>query len=486
MPYLPLLDAGKAPAGPSPRKTHQLSTHDELSAQLKIAQSNLTLASSHSDFLEETLRRRDSQSVPMATRQHSDSSLAPRTRAVTSLGSNESWPNPTSTRPSSIEDASLHGLGFDETVDQLGQAGPSPTMTATATAKSFFARIPSTRRTKPPPATRTESEPRASEDSFNGSVGGGSRAVALLVSEVTALKSSLSTLTTANSTLTTKCEGLEKTKNDLLDELERLSVELFQEANEMVADERKKRAKAEEEVERLTGEVVRLGKICDALRRGGDDLRPASIVLARNRADDEMQSALGNSIRHEGGIRHSLEALSPSLLPPPVPASPASPSSPVDGSSPSQRKWFAFARKASSPLVEDANAESFPSSTSRPNTNGNGQLSVPMGRIDSSASSAHSLSSAASSVFSTPYMDASEGVDARPGPDSPNSTSPEIGGASERDGGREKERPTSSSQHPAETTPVLAMTGGYPRERRVVHPTYPRMSFFGEEGFSVE
>lgn len=327
-------------------QTHQLSTHDELSAQLKIAQSNLTLASSHSDFLEETLRRRDSQhSQPMATRQHSDSAIGPRTRAVTG----ESF----SSRPESSSSSSLHGLGLDDGVESLS----SPTMSSTA--KSFFARIPSTRRSKP--SSRDETPDRSSSPTPS-LPSAPSRAIS---AEISTLKAQVAALGNTNEVLTARCGELEKTKNDLLDELERLSVELFEEANLMVSDERKRRAKAESEVERLGVEVTRLGKIVDVLRHG--------TVASK---DDDLQIALGNSLRHSVDSPRS---------PDPLPEAPLE-----DGLSPSasQRKWFSFARK--SPLVNP---------------------------VDSTASSERS------SMFSTPYQDASEGR----GPDeSPDSSSPEV------------------------------------------------------------
>ncbi|KAM0752197.1 hypothetical protein T439DRAFT_324267 [Meredithblackwellia eburnea MCA 4105] len=508
--------------------TAQLATHDELSAQLKIAQSNLTLAASHSDFLEETLRRRDSQSVhqsqPMAHRQLSDSSIVtPRSRAVTGMGGVEavaSWAAAGTTaprRPDSDGSTSLYGLGLDE-VESLNTASSSSSSTAAttassaaATARSFFSRAastsgpskkpsssqlnrPSSLETSTNPADWVLSPPSASGESSSGQTPS-SRAISSLMIEVAALKSQLANLQSSfvslessrdalaasNESLVVRCRDLEKTKNDLMDELERLSVELFQEANMMVSEERKKRAEAESEVKRLSAQVGRLTSLVEKVRRGeivtltpeeekeAAASRASSVKSPRTqedeanlddliKAEEELELALGLQPTRKSFVRHSsdpypgfssplADQLSP---PPPIPIPNAStpnnsstspnpdPSSSSPNSQMSARKWFQFrrGRTATSPLVEGGTS----SSPSPPLPGGK---SSPMARMSSTASTM-SLSSVASSLFSTPYLDAVES----------NSTG-ENAGAIERAGGREEGSPSTSAGGAETTSPDL-------------------------------
>ncbi|KAI5477725.1 protein of GDPGTP exchange factor Sec2p family [Pseudohyphozyma bogoriensis] len=234
----------------------QLSTHDELAAQLKIAQSNLTLAETHSEFLEETLRR---QSISAST----PSSVGMAVRHSTGGGAGGGGGG---SRP-----GSLVGLGLD---------GPSAPEETAAGGRSFFARIKSTP-TIPSgaPLTRTSSTspvPNALDYSTNPADWGSPspseqqrispthKAIQSLMTEVASLKSSLSASEEAKRNAESKCVTLEKTKGDLMEELEKLSVELFSEANRMVGEERKTRAGTEEklrqEIAQLTDQVERLQK----------------------------------------------------------------------------------------------------------------------------------------------------------------------------------------------------------------------------------
>lgn len=83
-----------------------------------------------------------------------------------------------------------------------------------------------------------------------------------LQSSITALKASQSAIVGSNaalkgsaSTLIVKCAELEKSNNDLMADMENLSVELFEEANKMVVDERKAKSLVEAEVKRLEEEL---------------------------------------------------------------------------------------------------------------------------------------------------------------------------------------------------------------------------------------
>lgn len=260
---LEILSAFKNPAAfanVSCCQTRQLSTHDEIAAQLKIAQSNLTLAESHSEFLEETLRRRDSRtSIAMASR-HSESgpppAMVPGSRPR-NLSSNTERPE---------SNASLFGAYATSATEE----------SAGSKAASFF-RMPSKRKATPstasnasstggaspmpPPSSvnrSSSSSPRlgdysttttaTTEDEADGSLHQPGKTVSQLTSELFALHSQVANLESACSSLRSsnvtlrrsadvlsgRCAELEKTKDDLMNELENLSVELFQEANTMV------------------------------------------------------------------------------------------------------------------------------------------------------------------------------------------------------------------------------------------------------------
>lgn len=175
-----------------------------------------------------------------------------------------------------------------------------------------------------------------------------------------------------------KCAELEKTKDDLMSELENLSVELFQEANTMVstsapasemapqctknlsadlscvqvAEERKNRSKAEEEVVRLRGEITQLTEELASIRRagprphlttGGALSSPALPAFPHSDTDSGRNSpALSLSLPSfgamsagrspsglNGGGGHSPDPDSVSL---------------TSATSSSSRKWFAFGR----------------------------------------------------------------------------------------------------------------------------------------------
>ncbi|KAK4053587.1 hypothetical protein OIO90_003826 [Microbotryomycetes sp. JL221] len=295
----------------------QLATHDELAAQLKIAQSNLTLAETHSQFLEETLKKRDS-SVRSSQTLAGGSSPAPSSQQMMSRHSASGAPLPSipphrasvdgatdSSRPSSRSSHSHSGNNNDD---------------GNKLTSGFFARLPSVRKpiaaisgthasnrssagsTSHSQQSRhvkrsSSSSPHRGNDSIRNRLSAdlsshpsprdlASKSHQELVQEVIALHHQVSSLeqsyygmqstnTSMRKTadkLATKCAELEKTKDDLMAELENLSMELFQEANTMVAEERKTRAKAEEEVERLRTEVASLRAELDG-RKGGDHKR---------------------------------------------------------------------------------------------------------------------------------------------------------------------------------------------------------------------
>ncbi|ORY51775.1 hypothetical protein BCR35DRAFT_310693 [Leucosporidium creatinivorum] len=415
----------------------QLATHDELAAQLKIAQSNLTLAETHSEFLEETLRRRDSRSsVSMVSRHSASGAPAPPnvpSRRATTEGD----------RPESS--ASLFGLGLED---------------SRSSAASFF-RMPSKRKQTPsvvstassvslPPPTaphtlrssssspRLGDHPRNSHDTASSEdrpslllENGAGKTVSQLTSElfalqaqVTSLEQSCTTLKSTNTSLRRsaevmagRCAELEKTKDDLMAELENLSMELFQEANTMVADERKKSAKSEEEVTRLRTEIESLSRDLELLRRGmsgphDDDRRHSGASSKTMLPRRPPNSTLPTLSPPDPSASNS-----PSLAPITTSASPnisqsgsPDPDSVSLASATSSRKWFNFGRSAS---VKSRSGSERDDSGVSPNPNGGtdsdgGMLQPPQapGMLRAgSTSSLRSISSVSSSFFSAMSAD---------------------------------------------------------------------------------
>lgn len=257
----------------SATQSQQLASHDELATELKIAQSNLSLASAHSEFLEETLRRRESRTSAshLMSRQHSTGEQVPG--LASHAGS----------RPGSAGDANdaagggagLFGLGLSSEPDAGGggaksffrlpsrRKSPNPGAPAADSAAS----VPLTRRLRSvgsspvlnkgffssEPAPPLPAQPRgspslevpASPDPNSGAASTTSplaaevfvlrTQVSSLETECTALRSTNASLRRNNESLVGKCAELEKTKDDLMSELENLSVELFSEANALVS-----------------------------------------------------------------------------------------------------------------------------------------------------------------------------------------------------------------------------------------------------------
>ncbi|BGP20012.1 hypothetical protein JCM10213v2_008147 [Rhodosporidiobolus nylandii] len=372
--------------------SHQLSTHDELAAQLKIAQSNLTLAETHSEFLEETLRRRDSRSSAQMGRHNSNGGGAvpplPRQRAVTD------------------DDASIAGGGA---LFGLGLSGGEDASPSTG-AKGFF-RLPSKRKPTPstasiaststsssmpppnPPFAQTlrsvSSSPRLGDYSpnptspsfahprFSTSTTASSidehpnaspsypsdifalqTQVSSLETEVSALRSNNTSLRRNNDTLVGRCAELEKTKEDLMSELENLSVELFSEANTLVAEERRARAKAEEEVKQLRSDIDSLNQQLAILRQliASRSAGSTATSTADPTSPDLPTLPASEPTTPPLGIASALQTFheSPSRIPPQAASieRPVSTVSVASTSSSSGRKWFSFGRSSSQSVAD--------------------------------------------------------------------------------------------------------------------------------------
>ncbi|KAM0786014.1 hypothetical protein ACM66B_006830 [Microbotryomycetes sp. NB124-2] len=468
--------------------SRQLATHDELAAQLKIAQSNLTLAETHSQFLEETLKKRDSRSSVQMVARHSASGAPLPTLPPPDVNGNARG----SSRPSSSN--SNYSKDLPPTL------ADNDNNSKTSSASAFFARLPSVRKpvssmistastssstttNSRHPSTSSNhhhhhhhakrsssSSPHRQSEAVRNRMSAdlsshpsprdlSSKSTAELVQEVIALHHQVSSLEqsyyglqTTNTSLrrsadkfATKCAELEKTKDDLMAELENLSMELFQEANTMVAEERKNRAQAEEEVERLRQEVAKLRADLDHVRKTGSlppvlssDIGRGSVssatttgtfksdgtLRARDAAAWSEAVASLPTPKPDTGTTAALRAVSPSSstsLPlgasSPATASPDPDTASLNSNS-SSRKWFQFGRNLSRRIKggtasDDAETLQDSVSTASPNpltatTNDSHQQSslapptrAPAMARANSGSSVQSMSSVASSFFST-------------------------------------------------------------------------------------
>lgn len=413
-------------------QSHQLATHDDLAAQLKIAQSNLALAETHSEFLEDTLRRRESlSSGSHAMAPHHS---GPGTQRRGSADTNESGGL-----------GGLFGLGLSGDAEANGGAKsffrlpskrkPTPSNSSSNSMPApnsrglrSVASSPLLKDASPNPASPTD-QPRFSTSTFSSidesslsvPVNGGGNSptfsrelfalqtqVSSLETECAALRSNNGSLKRSNETLVGKCAELEKTTEDLMSELENLSVELFSEANTLVrphqlpvrcpfadtvlrqvADERKARAKADEEVERLQAEVDSLNLQLSALR----------LELAHRPSIHDIASPALPALPHSAPTTPALSMSSDSLQP--YSASPDRMPAPARAdtdrerpvSAATGRRWFPFSRASN---VGEAPAAAPPHSTSAPPST----LQAPvMARGDSGSS--HVSDTSATSFFST-------------------------------------------------------------------------------------
>lgn len=266
----------------------QLASYDDLAASLKISQSNLALAERHSEFLEETLKRRETTTPSPAGDQ------------VRYSSPEGSW--------AKLEN--LVGLGLEETAPAVGGV------------KGFFSRSGSTKKRGEQTLRKQPSQRRLGIESlpslsFSPSPPLPSSTTSLLLLEISELRlqiSSLTSLTTKQAdqihTLEVKNGGLEKTKGELMSELEVLTESLFEEANEMVRVERRGRARAEEELRRGREEVDRLREKVGRCACGG------SVGMGKGANENGSESSTSNSSTSSFSSSTTSSTTSESLNPP--------------------------------------------------------------------------------------------------------------------------------------------------------------------------
>ena len=414
-------------------QARQLATHDELAAQLKIAQSNLTLAETHTDYLEETLRRRGSVATTIGRRLSNSSTL--------------------------------HGLGMGASVDGL----PAPPTQDSAASKvtAFFRPKLARKNTAGTAATGRSSsaspsmgapgspEPRTSSSSSD-------------LPEWTQLEARNASLEAANAALghereelAKKCAGLEKTKDDLLVELEGVTAELFQEANMMVADEKKKTARFQEEAAALREEVGRLHE---------------ELAAARAQQQQQQQAANGTPVLIQTSPRN-IRNLTISPAPPSPPSSP--PRQPIPGASSAasmlRSESLDPASAARSPLTVDTNGLS-PGSPQPPASPAESAASATrkwfnFGRGASAASPVPGEGEGAGR--DAPAMDRGDSVQSN----ATTSSLASIANSLFRGGGADREAKPDQAEAEAETTvttgPGVALSPGLPEPEPIPVPTPP-------------
>ncbi|SCZ94810.1 BZ3500_MvSof-1268-A1-R1_Chr12-1g03673 [Microbotryum saponariae] len=335
--------------------SRQLATHDELAAQLKIAQSNLTLAETHSEYLEEELRRKESR--------HSASSTIASTVGSTSQVSMVGGVLPHRAHTISSHEgrhesngaSSLFGGFVNNLPGSVSRARKqTPSVSSNASAQSnvptnsLFAGHYRSSSASPQPGDLTNGDSRSSEERIDRNhlptdVYALQNQVASLDQALASLRNSNTGLRKAHDQLALKCAELEKTKEDLMGELESLSVELFQEANTMVASERKLRAAAEDEVTRVKGELARLTSDIDELRRGAM-MRSGSGTGLSSAAVGARPGLPARAATDEGYDGRA--TLNPILTDTPAGLSPELNSPQLDSAT-SKSKWYSFGRPSS-------------------------------------------------------------------------------------------------------------------------------------------
>ena len=314
---------------------------------LKIARSNLVLAEANADALEEALRRRAPTPVPAS---------ALMTTPELSQGAWETSSTASSPRDSSDKSVPFwkrrkpNGLPVpiampparrspnpgdrSPTASEAGPASPTIVLShaaCEAEAGRLKARIGELQAALEKERRATDGQTRSHET----------------------LRSTHATLATAHETLRTEHEQLQATHRDLQTELETLSQALFEEANKMVADERRERSRLEDEVLDLRTQLDDMRIVAEQQLEAQLGLMSSPSVPAADQLPTPDQS-LASPVKADAVDRpprgHSLhgKVLDP-VAPSSPPASPRLPPTPLLQQSPSLRKTIPTAVRAASP-----------------------------------------------------------------------------------------------------------------------------------------
>ncbi|WVQ70992.1 hypothetical protein IAR50_000517 [Cryptococcus sp. DSM 104548] len=322
-----------------------LTSHSSLLTSLKIARSNLAMAEANTEMLEAQLARGPTPVVPINQRTVSSPVASTRpSRPASAVGDKqgpsnlkltaEDLINASKSAPTNGEKSSwfsgrkklagnLHLPSAVSIVDSFS----SPTAEFASNGRQsgeyfggnavpYGAAMPTER----PMASRTQSHSGVSQ-----SLGGTSTITRpAQASDIIQLRQAYSAAIAQISALTTEVADLKSGKKEMEEELESLSQELFEEANKMVADERKKRAEAEENLKEVREEKDALKETVKVL--GGRVDSPAPDVQEQAQAEpasgsadveprdlDKHYAALRNVIHHVSSPPTSPPATEPSF-----------------------------------------------------------------------------------------------------------------------------------------------------------------------------
>jgi hypothetical protein len=389
-------------------------SHVDLEAELKIARSNLALAETHAESLEEALRRRPlpptSPSEQQKPEEPGAEERASRTRERSGsfwrLGKRKQSPGPPG-RPSAVtvapptpppRSSTSHSTYSDEGrslrhtasspalpktpisalfgYDQIPPPLPSDSAIATgsATSSPVLSRL-DTSFTPSPTQSFDRQHPNADVTDLHHALEEARAAYASLNAVHMSLASEHQGLRSSHAKLLAERDRLQTAHDNLQNEVEALSQSLFEEANKMVADERRAKDAVEKELKRARAQVDELKLALQAADKTAEDYAQREPVVEReNRdlrsrvAELELEAELGLSARPAEKGQSSLAAET-------VPLPESRTQTPVD-SAPSPalptKRWFPFRRSrpedepaASTPALalKSASASPDPSST---------------------------------------------------------------------------------------------------------------------------
>ncbi|ODO11834.1 hypothetical protein I350_00618 [Cryptococcus amylolentus CBS 6273] len=338
-----------------------LTSHSSLLTSLKIARSNLAMAEANTEMLEAQLARGPTPVVPINQRTVSSPVTSTHPSRPTSAMGDKQRPSnlqlssldPTGAPASAPANGSEKSSWFSNNKKKLGNLNlpsavslvdsfSSPTTEYTSKGRSsgdyfggsavpYGAAMPNER----PGVGRTQSH-----SSVSRSLGGTTTIARPAQSaDIIQLRQAYSAAVAQISALTTEVADLKSGKKEMEEELESLSQELFEEANKMVADERKKRAEAEENLKEVREEkdalketVKVLGGRVDSPAPGvqeepGENKSLSGSETVEPRDLDKHYAALRKSIHHVSSPPTSPPATQPSfpdVLHQPLPVLPLS------------------------------------------------------------------------------------------------------------------------------------------------------------------
>jgi hypothetical protein len=349
-------------------------SHVELEASLKIARSNLALAEKHAESLEDALRRRPLRISPTAQPPKAEEPVAeeraPRAREksatfwrINKRKQSPGRPPPTvpTAPPTPPPRSSTSHSTYSDEGRSLRHTPSNPALPKTPLSALFgYDQVP------PPPPLDAGAVPESPVSSpllrqdisdvdrhqlqahavfLHNTLEETRAAHASLQAAHASLSFEQQGLRDSHAKLQVERDKLQTAYHNLQSEVEALSQSLFEEANRMVADERRAKSAVDKELERTTAEVAELKHALQAAGGGGaSDNYQREVLEQENRdlrsriAELELEAELGLS----GKLTASrLSSLAPEAIP--LPDSRAE--TPDDPLRPSpSKRWFDFRR----------------------------------------------------------------------------------------------------------------------------------------------